>query len=103
MTVYFKDQYLEDLYDNMQRGKPRYNQEVVRKFRERVNFLIEAKNTGEVRAMKSLHFEQLSGDKSGLYSMRINKYFRLEFSIDKEVTIQIEEVIIIHKLSNHYK
>lgn len=87
----------------MQKGKPRYSQEIEKKFRSRVDFLIEANDTTEMREVKSLHFERLSGGKSGLYAIRIKKSYRMEFSIDIEGFVQIEEVITIHKLSNHYK
>lgn len=103
MTVYFNDRYLENLYENNQGGKPKYSQAVIKKFRLRVNFLIEAKDTMEVRAMKRLHFERLVGDKQGLYAIRVTKSYRLEFAIDKKGKVHIEEVIKIHELSNHYK
>lgn len=51
---------------------------------------------------KSLNFEALKGDRKGLFSIRINKRYRLEFRIGNNY-IQLEEIILIEELSNHYQ
>jgi proteic killer suppression protein len=63
-----------------------------------------ANNFSDLRAFKSLHFELLHGaKKEWRYSIRINDKYRLEFSIEKNKGIIIEEIVIIEDLSNHYK
>jgi len=39
----------------------------------------------------------------GLYSIRVNEKYRLEFLINEEMDVVIEEIIVIEDLSNHYK
>lgn len=103
MKVYFNNRYLEELAGSEPKGKSKYSLEVVTMYRKKLVILGNVKNSSELRAFKSLHFERLQGDKLGLYSIRVNEKFRLEFSINKEINIIIEEVIVIEDLSNHYK
>ena len=103
MEVYFKNSNLEKLYEGLPvTGKLRYNKEVVEKFRIKVDILKNAENTTELRALRSLNFEALKGDKKGLYSIRVDLKYRLEFTIEKN-KIQLSEIIFIEDLSNHYK
>ncbi len=103
MIVRFKNDYLRKLYaDEPVKGKPLYNKEVVKKFQERILLMEQVKNTKQLREYKSLHFEALRGDKKGLFSIRINKQYRLEFTIEND-SIQLEEIILIEDLSKHYE
>lgn len=47
-------------------------------------------------------FEALKGDKKGLYSIRVDLKYRLEFSIEKD-EIALQEIVMIEDLSNHYR
>jgi len=103
MTVKFNDEYLRKLYaDEPLKGKPFYSNEVVKKFQERILLLELVENTKKLREYKSLHFEALQGNRKGLFSIRINKQYRLEFRIDND-NIQLEEIILIEELSKHYE
>ncbi|MEO8821846.1 MAG: type II toxin-antitoxin system RelE/ParE family toxin [Ginsengibacter sp.] len=103
MTVYFNNKYLEQLAGSDPKGKSKYSMEVVSMYRKKLVILGNVRNSNELRAFKSLHLERLRGDKLGLYSVRVNEKYRLEFSINKEMNIVIEEVVVIEDLSNHYK
>ena len=86
MIVKFNNNYLEILYQGKEtKKKPLYNEEVIIQFKKKVQ--------------KSLRFKPLKGNKLGLYSIRVNKAYRLEFKIIDEQTI---EVILIEDLTNHY-
>lgn len=103
MEVYFNNSNLEKLYEGLPlSGKLRYNKEVIEKFRIKVELLKNAENTNELRAIRSLNFEALKGDKKGLYSIRVDLKYRLEFTIEKN-RIQLSEIIFIEDLSNHYR
>jgi len=52
----------------------------------------------DLGVIKSHHFEKLKGYEN-LYSIRLNKKYRMEFSINKEYEIKI---INIKRISNHY-
>lgn len=55
----------------------KYPAEVVRMFRRRMQFISAANDERDIRAMKSLRLEKLSGDLRGMHSIRINDQWRL--------------------------
>lgn len=59
MRVEFKNDYLRNLYvDEPVKGKPLYNKEVVKKFKERILLMELIENTQRLRGYKSLRFEK---------------------------------------------
>lgn len=103
MTVEFKNDYLKKLYvGEPVKGKPLYSKVVIEKFQERILLMEQVENTKHLREFKSLHFEALQGNKKGLFSIRINKQYRLEFFVEND-SIQLEEIILIEELSKHYE
>jgi toxin HigB-1 len=103
MLIQFNDLYLENLYlGKLIKGKPLYNIEVIIKFKKTVLKLEQTENTAQLKQFRSLNFEALKGNKKGLYSVRVNKQYRLEFKIEND-KIKLIEIILIEALSNHYK
>lgn len=102
MTVRFSNVYLRKLYEGEPTGKPKYNDEVVQKFKEKVKLLELIDSTKTLRLYKSLHFESLRGDKKGFHSIRINKQYQLEFEIENDVITKLE-IVLITELSKHYE
>ncbi len=84
------------------KGKPLYSKEIVESYRKKLVIIAVALNSNALRATKSLHFEALKGNKKGMYSIRVNNQYRLEFKIEKEL-ITLVEIVLIETLSNHYK
>lgn len=103
MKIIFNKKWLQDLAEGKQKGKQRFNKEVVEQYRSLIAYIGDAVSTDDFRQIKSFHFERLKGDKLGLYSIRVTKKYRLEFMITKGGDIVIEEIIVIENLSNHYK
>ncbi|MGA2582961.1 MAG: type II toxin-antitoxin system RelE/ParE family toxin [Tepidisphaeraceae bacterium] len=56
---------------------------VFRAFVQKVQILANAESEADLYAIKSLHFEKLSGDRQGQRSIRLNKQFRLVFTIHR--------------------
>lgn len=103
MIVKFNNAYLEKLYTNREiRRKNAYSKEVIIQFKKTVLRLEQADNTSQLRQFRSLNFEALKGDKKGLYSVRVNKQYRLEFEIENDI-INLSEIILIEDLSKHYE
>jgi toxin HigB-1 len=103
MKIEFSNSYLEKLYiGEPLKGKPLYNVEIIIKFKKTILQLEELENTAQIKQFKSLNFEALKGNKKGLYSVRVNKQYRLEFKIEND-KIKLVEIILIEALSNHYK
>lgn len=103
MLIKFNNAYLKKLYSNeLLKGKPIYNKEVIAQFKKTVLKLEQAENTVQLKQFRSLNFEALKGDKKGLYSVRVNKQYRLEFEIKNDI-INLSEIILIEDLSKHYE
>ena len=103
MRVIIEDEYLTNLYSNGQAiGKPKFGRDIELAFIKRIIQIEQAANTNTLRALKSLHFEKLSGNLNGKYSIRVNKGFRIIFRIEKDGDNLRLEIICIEELSNHY-
>lgn len=50
----------------------------------------------------ALHFEALKGDRSGMFSVRVNNQYRIEFELDAEEDYPMLTICNIVELSNHY-
>lgn len=104
MNIRFKNAYLENLFENKPvSGKPKYNNEVVLKFKKTVLRLRSVNNLRELRSFKGLNFEALKGNLKGFHSVRVDKSYRLILTVDQEGEITIKEVLTIHDLNNHYQ
>ena len=91
MEVEFADQSLHRLEcDRSYDGS--YGRDVVRAFRMRIQLIRAAADERDFRAMKSLHFEKLKGDRAGQYSMRINQQWRLILKFEKR---PVEKKIVL--------
>ncbi len=83
MRYQFKSQKLEALY-TQEKGAHKYPAEVIDAFFDVMAVISAAKDQRDLYAIKSLHFEKLSGDRKGEYSMRLNKQWRLTLRIEQD-------------------
>jgi toxin HigB-1 len=79
-----------------------YSPSLVQAFREMMQVIRQAPNENTLRAIKSYHFEKLSGKRAlkHQYSMRLNNQFRLIFQIGREDggnRLIIVEIVDYHK------
>lgn len=76
MRYIFRNRSLAALYES---GKDngQYGVEVFRAFERVMAVIGNAHDTRDLYALKSLHFEKLSGDRAGQHSLRLNKQWRL--------------------------
>jgi proteic killer suppression protein len=103
MEIKFNDDYFEKLYLNQPiKGKPIFSNEIITQFKRTILKIKVADDTLELRRLKGLHVEALKGNKKGLYSIRVNKLYRLEFKIENDI-ITLIEIILIEHLSKHYE
>jgi len=104
MIIRFNNDYLQNIYeDKPVIGKPFYGTDVIEKFKKTVLKLQFASNTNVLRKFRGLNFEALKGKLSGYYSVRVDRKYRLIFSIEKDNSIAISEIIVIEELSKHYE
>jgi proteic killer suppression protein len=105
MIVTFEEKYLHDLYETGKETdkKHRYQPEIVRKYQYCIRFLLGASNVEALYPIKTLNYEVLKGDKKGISSIRVNKQYRIEFTVTDNGIEPIVTVCNILELSNHYK
>lgn len=104
MQIIFQEKYLEELFTKGESSqkKHRYQPQIVRGYQKAVKFLIASKRPEDLYPIKSLNFESLHGDKEGLFSVRVNDQYRIEFTISQEGE-PVVSICNILTLSNHYK
>ncbi|MDE6417203.1 MAG: type II toxin-antitoxin system RelE/ParE family toxin [Duncaniella sp.] len=105
MVVIFDKEYLKDLYTEgrCNDNKHRYAVDVVRRYKRAVDYLKMASRKEDLFRINSLNFEALSGDKAGLFSVRVNLRYRIEFTLEDTADQPVMTICNIIELSNHYK
>ena len=85
MRVDFKDDKLRELYTTG-RGPVarRVGKGVILRFFEVMADIAAADSEQDLRALKGLHFEKLTGNLEGHFSVRLNRQFRLVFQIQAD-------------------
>ncbi|MCL1941984.1 MAG: type II toxin-antitoxin system RelE/ParE family toxin [Candidatus Azobacteroides sp.] len=105
MIVTFEKEYLRDLYETGKTDdkKHRFQPEIVRKYKYCINLMCHVPDTNALAKYNGLNFENLKGDKAGVFSIRVNKQYRIEFTITDNGVESVASVCNILELSNHYK
>lgn len=84
--------------------KYRFQPEVVRSYIKKVMLLERISTEERMYSFHGLHFEALIGDKKGLYSIRLNYQYRLEFKITtEEAEGCVLTICSLTDITNHYK
>lgn len=105
MFIRFEKEYLEELYNTGKSTdkKHRFQPKVVDSFVKKVDILGDAPNAESLFRMNSLNYEVLSGDKKGISSIRIDRKYRLEFTVSSTEGEPVVTVCSIIDITNHYK
>ncbi len=104
MIVEFEKEYLRDLYTKggSNDKKHRYRIDVVKRYKRAIDYLKWASRKEDLFRINSLNFEALKGNKSGLFSIRVNDQYRIEFTLQEFGEEPILTICNIVELSNHY-
>lgn len=92
MKVEYADKELEAIESESAAQKTRLPIAVIKAFRAKLIVLRDAPDERTLRNWKSLHYEKLKGNPKNRRSIRLNKQWRLVFTIDSKqnpVTIRI--------------
>jgi toxin HigB-1 len=83
MEVEFRDKALA-LIETDRAAETRLPVAVIDSLRDKLVMIRAGRDERTLRGLKSLHYEKLSGDRAGQRSIRINKQWRMVFTIDTE-------------------
>lgn len=97
MRYRFADSKLEKLY-LYGTGSERYPHGILDIFIRRVRTIEGVQDERDLRALKSLHFEKLRGERNK-YSMRLNKRWRLILTFEKD---KYGKTLVLIEINNHY-
>ena len=105
MYIEFDKDYLLELYVDGKTSdkKHRYQPEIIRGYQKAVFTLSAANSVTDLFQNNALNYEVLHGDKEGISSVRINRKYRLEFTVRDAVNEQIVTICRLLDISNHYK
>jgi proteic killer suppression protein len=105
MIVTFEKEYLRDLYKTGKTAdkKHRFQSGIIRKYKHCINSLKAASGIEAVCRVNSFHYEELKGDKKGISSIRVNRQYRIEFTVFDDGVESVVKICNILELSNHYK
>jgi proteic killer suppression protein len=85
MDIEFKDSRLS-LIETDRAMETRLPIAVISSFRQKLVVLRAAPDERTLRNWKSLHYEKLEGDRAGQRSIRLNKQWRLVFTLNSDLT-----------------
>ncbi len=107
MEVTFEHKYLDELFHTGKCSdkKHRYQPDIIKRYVKCIRLLQKTDEIEELYQYGGLRYEVLTGDKSGLSSIRVNDQYRIEFSIGEIAGTNEKQVSVcnILELSNHYK
>ena len=98
MLVEYCDDTLRLLAEDPAYRPRRWHADVILAYRKKIQLISDAVDERDLRAMRSLRLEQLSGDRKGTSSIRINDQFRLilTFKTEGERVAVILELVDYH-------
>lgn len=99
MRLYYATNHLERLASDQTYRPKGIHPDVVRAYRKTVGLVAAATTRQDLRAMRGLRLEKLTGDRKGQYSMRVNDQWRIIASFESannEWTITLLELIDYH-------
>lgn len=104
MIIEYDKPYLEELYrtGDVKNKKYRFPEQVKKKYVKVVTILESVSRREDLFRYNSLNYEALSGDKSGIESVRVNDKYRIEFTTRIEGDEAIVTICRLLELSNHY-
>ena len=103
MIVRFNNDYLEKLFECLPvKGKPKYQVQVVTKFKKVILMLKGAEDVKQIKLFRGLNFEMLKGDYKGFYSVRVDYHYRLILSVEVDQVL-VRDVLTVEDLTNHYQ
>lgn len=105
MYVKFDKEYLEELFTigKCNDKKHRFQPEVIKRYANCVKILMRASCIESLYQIKSLNYEVLIGNKAGISSIRIDRKYRLEFTVSKQYEQEIITICTLLDISNHYQ
>ncbi|MDN6246656.1 MAG: type II toxin-antitoxin system RelE/ParE family toxin [Corynebacterium casei] len=99
LRILFDDDELQRMANDPNFNSKKWSSDLVKAYRKKIQILTSATDERDLRALKSLHLEQLKGNRIGTSSIRLNKQYRLilQFKSDESGrTVIVIELVDYH-------
>jgi plasmid maintenance system killer protein len=96
MEVQFRRKQLQKCYEDSDVATQKWGQTVSRKYIQRINVLLAAKEFNDLSSFESFNLHPLKGRRRGRYAITLHDRWRMELVRLEEKAVRIEEV------NNHY-
>ena len=97
MEVSFSTRQLRQCFEDYGQADRRWGRAVARKYIQRVNLILDTDSFDYLRRIRSLRLHPLSGERTGQFSIYLNRSWRIILAYDeREGSVRILEV------TNHY-
>ena len=93
MEIEFKTDEFLSFYTGNYSGKQKFSADIIKRYKDKIEFIIEAENINALSKIRSLNVEKYEDH----WSIRINRQYRIEFDFIKPNTV------VISKISKHYE
>ncbi len=98
MEVRFKTNKLQKQYENSKDAAKAYNDDVAKKYVQRVNILKIAKSFDDLYKIPQLKFHPLTGNRKGEFAISLTGFYRLIITNDGDTF----DIAKIEEVSKHY-
>lgn len=99
MRVDIRDDVLRRLAEDPDFTPKRWNPDIIRAFRKKLQLLEAAQDDRDLYASRALRLEKLSGDRAGTSSIRLNDQYRLILRFETDDSGRV--VIILELVDYH--
>ncbi|MDO5670711.1 MAG: type II toxin-antitoxin system RelE/ParE family toxin [Corynebacterium sp.] len=100
MRVLYEGRELELIAEDPGYKVARWNAEIIKSYRKKIQIIKSATDERDLRAMKSLRLEKLSGDREGTSSIRLNRKYRLILRFD---TDQAGLIVVVLEMVDYHR
>lgn len=98
MIIRFRNNRLKKQYTNYKEAQRAFGANVARKYIERINIFVFAKDIAELIKLPGLRCHQLKGNRVGQWAIKLTGFYRLIFTLEGERL----EIVCIEEVSKHY-
>lgn len=98
MEVLFRTRKLKKQYEDYRQAKKAYDEDVARRYIERINIIKSTRDIEELHKLPGLRCHELKGNRRGQWAINLTGKYRLIFTL----TGKQLQIVHIEEVSKHY-
>ena len=97
MEVEFRNKAVKSRYDDLRKANRKWGQPIGERYIRVVTLIMSVQDLNDLYDVPSIKFHQLTGDRQGQYSLRLNS--RMQLIIEHDAT---RSSVVVAEVSKHY-